>query len=84
MMHRVKKVVRHGYRKVRAINHIAQLEYERGDQIERWRLELSTLAGGGKDNHETYEIRGMDGSVTYVQFSDWTCYIGTSSEKWGY
>ena len=72
-------VLRFGYRAQAAGARFIAAKYERGDQWDLLYQELikATKSENRDRNHETFEISWGDGPHRlYVQFSDWTCYMG--------
>jgi len=79
------KITRYGYRKKLATRRIFKIRYKSGDAVDQLKQQLADEADdGGPDNHETYVLEKDDNNKIVVQFSDWTMYVGTEVQKWGY
>lgn len=76
------KVVFHPYRTKSVRDRVLEGEFQRGDEIDNLRTELSREVRKPTDNHTVYELHSLqsDGNnkVLYLQFYDWHYCLGLS------
>lgn len=74
-------VKQYPYRTATVLKRILECPFHRDDMVARFREELAAKCGMPHDNHECYRIEYSDGTVFYVQFSDWKMYIGLEIDE---